>query len=446
MRRFFLQALLLLLLFCQPGLAQTDFPSPEAVAPTTATPSARPFVLDEQDEEVTGRLRDIFGQVPGLSGITVEVRGGVAVLRGEVLSLEASVQAAELAQKLEGVVAVDNGVQVASNLQQRISPALSKLYQKGSTFLSFLPLFGIAIMVVLIFLWLGRRVARWDWLFARFSDNVFVTDLLRHVAHLAVAALGFLIALELLEATALVGAVLGTAGVLGVAIGFAFQDMAENSLASILLSLRQPFAPNDLVTIDGQQGKVVRLTSRATILLTLDGNHLRIPNATVFKATILNFTRNPERRFTFAVGIDTEEQIPRAQALAVRTLARCPGVLSEPPPACVVETLGDSTVNLTLVGWVDQRASDFVKARSEAIRRLKEAFDEAHIIMPEPIYKVRMEQTERRQPAPPRSPSPASEVPSSSDDVAPERHLEERISEERQGDQPDLLGQAGNLE
>jgi small-conductance mechanosensitive channel len=159
-------------------------------------------------------------------------------------------------------------------------------------------------------------------------------------------------------------------------LGFAFQDLAENSLASILLSLRQPFAPNDLVSIDGQQGKVVRLTSRATTLLTLDGNHLRIPNATVFKATILNFTRNPERRFTFAVGIDTEELIPRAQALAVQTLATSPGVLRDPPPLCLVETLGESTVELSMVAWVDQRASDYVKARSEAIRRIKEAFDE----------------------------------------------------------------------
>lgn len=355
-------------------------------------------------------------------------------------------------------MAVDNGLTVATDLRERISPALTKLYQKGTAILSFLPLFAIAILIVLAFMALGRRVARWDWLFARFSQNVFVADLLRHIAQLIVIGVGFLIALELLEATALVGAVLGTAGVLGVAIGFAFQDMAENSLASILLSLRQPFAPNDLVEIDGRQGRIVRLTSRATILLTLDGNHLRIPNATVFKATILNFTRNPERRFTFTVGIDTEEQIPRAQTLAVRTLASSPGVLASPPPSCLVETLGDSTVNLTVIGWVDQKASDYPKTRSEAIRRVKEAFDEARIVMPEPIYKVRLEgSAAATAPVPEmgsetaRPSGDARKVEESSDDaavldIAPERHLEERIDQERREEEDDLLSHGGKQE
>src|SRR3546814_6600583 len=66
--------------------------------------------------------------------------------------------------------------------------------------------------------------------------------------------------------------------------------------SDLMLSLRQPFRANDHVVIEGHEGRVVRLTSRATILMTLEGNHLRIPNSTVFKAVILNYTRNPERR------------------------------------------------------------------------------------------------------------------------------------------------------
>src|SRR3546814_11391197 len=71
-----------------------------------------------------------------------------------------------------------------------------------------------------------------------------------------------------------------------------------------MLSRRQPFRANDHVVIEGHEGRVVRLTSRATILMTLEGNHLRIPNSTVFKAVILNYTRNPERRFDFELGIE----------------------------------------------------------------------------------------------------------------------------------------------
>ena len=95
--------------------------------------------------------------------------------------------------------------------------------------------------------------------------------------------LGLVAALQILEATALLGAVLGGAGVIGIALGFAVRDTVDNYVSSLMLSLRQPFRANDHVVIEGHEGRVIRLTSRATILMTLDGNHLRIPNSTVFK-------------------------------------------------------------------------------------------------------------------------------------------------------------------
>jgi len=337
------------------------------------------------DEALTAKLRDAFHQVEGLNQVTLEVRGGVAVLRGTVPSLESKMRAEELALKLDGVLTVDNELTVESRVDKRLSPALSGLYEKVASLLAFLPLMLVAGVLVTFFVVGGNLLRRWDWLYQRASGNVFVQDTLKQFTSLVFAMAGVLLALELVEATALVGAVLGTAGVLGIAVGFAFRDFAENSLASVLLSLRQPFAPNDLVDIDGHEGKVVRLTSRATILLTLDGNHLRLPNAAVFKATILNYTRNPERRFAFCLGVGTGEQLAPAQALAVRTLGTAPGVLANPKPQCLVEELGDSTVRLGVYGWVDQRTSEYLKVKSEAIRRVKEAFDEAVIIRPEPI-------------------------------------------------------------
>ena len=397
----------------------------------------------DQDQRATAQLREAYQQVDGLKGITLEARGGVAVLRGDVPSLEASLKAEELAQKVEGVLTVDNGLQIESKVTERLSPVLSKLRQKAQTFVTYLPLMGVAIITFMIFLAFGRSISRWDGIYRRLSGNVFIQDLLRQIAYFLSLAAGLLLALEILDATALVGAVLGTAGVLGVAIGFAFQDLAENSLASILLSLRQPFSPNDHVVIDGHEGKVVRLTSRATVLLTLDGNHLRIPNASVFKATILNYSKNPERRFRFTVGVDTEEDLTFARELALRTLKESTGVMSEPPPQCLVVELGDSTVNLDVVGWVDQREAEYLKVKSEAIRRVKESFDEAGILMPEPIYKVRMEQTEPAQRPVKKTPVVTAEE---AVDVSPETHLEQRILEERVSEEQDLLSTAARLE
>lgn len=390
------------------------------------------------DKRQTSQLREAFRQVEGLEQVTLEVRGGVVVLKGRVPSLEAKMRAEELAQKLDGVLAVDNGLTVEREVTERVSPVMSNLYAKLQALLTYTPLLGIALVVFGFFLWIAGTLSKWDWLYPKLSPNVFVQDLLRQVVYGAIALLGTLLALEILDATALVGAVLGTAGVLGVAIGFAFKDLAENSLASILLSLRQPFAPNDHVVIDGSEGKVVRLTSRATILLTLEGNHLRIPNSVVFKASILNFTRNPERRFSFLVGIDTEEDLGQALQLASATLLESPGIMASPPPRCFVEELGDSTVNLRMFAWVDQRESEFLKVKSEAIRRVKEAFDQHGVFMPEPIYKVRLEQASGKQ-SRPKPEHPVSKPADISADVSPDTHLEERINQERVEEERDLL-------
>lgn len=206
----------------------------------------------------------------------------------------------------------------------------------------------------------------------------------------AVLLAGVVVALKILNATALVGAVLGTAGVLGVALGFAFKDILENYLAGILMSLRQPFAPRDHVVINGNEGLVVALNSRATILMTLDGNHLRMPNALVFRSVRLNYTRNPTQRFEFDVGIGVNDDLIRSQQIGVAEMLNVKGVISAPPPRALIIGLGDSSVQMRFLGCLDQRQHDFMLVKSEAIRRVKLALEAAGMDLPEPIYRVQI--------------------------------------------------------
>jgi small conductance mechanosensitive channel len=196
------------------------------------------------------------------------------------------------------------------------------------------------------------------------------------------------LALEILDATAIVGAVLGAAGLVGLAIGFAFKNIMENYLSGILLSTRNPFEIGDVIEINGKAGKVAVLTARDTVLLTADGNHLRIPNSVVINSELLNYSRNPRRRFDFTVGVSVELDLEEARRIGMETLAKNPGVLADPKPMILVDSLGDSAVIVKFYAWVDQRESDFMKTKSEAIRMVKVAYDEAGIEMPEPIYRV----------------------------------------------------------
>src|SRR3546814_7123269 len=115
-----------------------------------------------------------------------------------------------------------------------------------------------------------------------------------------------------------------------ISIGFAIRDTVDNYVSSLMLSLRQPFRANDHVVIEGHEGRVVRLTSRATILMTLEGNHLRIPNSTVFNAVILNYTRNPARRFAFELGIEANDDPVAGMALGLRAPRALDFVLDTP--------------------------------------------------------------------------------------------------------------------
>ena len=131
--------------------------------------------------------------------------------------------------------------------------------------------------------------------------------------------------------------------------------------------MRNPFSINDFVNIDGHEGNILRLSSRATILISPDGNHIRIPNAMVFKAVITNYTRNPERRFQFDVGIATEQDLLAVRALATNTLKAVTGVLDEPKPIVLIQDLADAVVLLRIFAWVEINAPT-ISARCAARR------------------------------------------------------------------------------
>ena len=197
---------------------------------------------------------------------------------------------------------------------------------------------------------------------------------------------------------------------------------------------RQPFRPNDAIEIDGDEGKVIRLTSRATILLNWDGNHVRIPNATVYKARILNFSRNPERRFSFDIGVAYGTDLAAAKALADATIAGLPYVLKAPAANSWITELGGSEIGMTIAGWIDQRETDLQAARTEAIRQLLLAFERAGIEMPEPTYRLLTAEVEdgHAEAAAPRATAGAPADAAVQDVAAtPEHELETLVNEER---------------
>lgn len=276
-----------------------------------------------------------------------------------------------------------------SSLYERFGVAFDLMETKLVELVASAPLLLVAILIVLFAMWLGGFVARRMRVITRLGrSNPYMDGLLRSSVRALITLAGVLVALDLLGKTSLVTAVLGSAGVVGLVLGFAFKDIAENYIAGVLLSLRRPFSPGDHVRIDSHEGKVVSLTSRATVLMTMDGNHLQLPNGLVFKSVLLNFSRNPRRRFEFETNIGTQASWHQAMDTGLAALAAVDGVLADPAPNVLIKSLADSGATLQFQGWIDQTRNDLGKVRSEAMRRVRKTLRAAGILPPDVVQKV----------------------------------------------------------
>jgi small-conductance mechanosensitive channel len=408
-----------------------------ALAQTADQPTGTITLTDDAsaDAAIANRIRDILGELQGYEDISVTVSSGIVTLRGTTLDPGKATRLNELTSRVEGVVAIENAVQESTDVVERLNPAVERFRIRAVQLIAFLPLALVAlsvfVLVVIFGFWLARRQQPWD----RLSPNAFIADIYRQIIRLLFVIGGLVIALDIVNATALLSGILGAAGIVGLAIGFAVRDTVENFIASIMLSIRQPFRPNDTVEIEGDTGKVIRLTSRATILLSFDGNHIRIPNATVFKSRIVNFSRNAERRFTFALGVASDAELDHARTLALEVLNSLPFVLPVPEAAAWVESVDDSSITLSMAAWINQNETNITLARSEAIRLTQAAYDAEGIAAPVPSYRIEnlptsFQPVDKRSVSPvttpPSTPAPVQEVSATQD-----QELEKIVDQER---------------
>ncbi len=429
--------------------------SPARQLSTTTRPAP------ETDRQIRQHINAVFSQIESLADVEVSVRDGVVTLSGTTPNDSQARRAEALAGGTDGVVTVENKIESTLDLQSNVTPLLQGIQADLNRWIRALPLLLLSLLVFLTIGFAGHRLSKWTSLWNRVAPNPFLAELLGQGVRAAAIVFGAVIALNLVGATALIGTILGGAGVLGLAIGFAVKDSLENYVSSIMLSLRQPFRANDHVLINTHEGKVVRLTSRATVLMTLDGNHLRIPNSTVFKAVIVNYTRNPERRFEFKLGVDAADDPIAAMTTGLGAIRALEFVLGEPKPNANIDTVGDSNIVLSFMAWVDQRHTDFAKARSLAIRAAKLVLEERGFTLPEPIYRLKFDApgggaaeeasaagvaAEKRKS---NKRSVAADVQPSDAvlDVRPDTHLAEKVDEERAQDRgADLLDSAKPIE
>jgi len=341
------------------------------------------------DEEIRERIQSVMEATGWFNAPEVKVVDGVVFLNGFAETDEIKKWAGDLARNTQDVVAVANRIELSQPSAWDFRGARSGLAELSRDVIRSLPFLLVGLLILALSAgagWLTARSAR------HFLGPRVRAKLLRGVLAGGLGVIVFLagtyIVLRVSGLTQLALTVVGGTGLVGLAVGIAFRDITENFLASIFLSMQQPFEKGDLVEVVGVTGYVQQLNVRTTVLMTLDGNLVQIPNAAVYKTTLRNFTANPNRREDFVVGIGYDDAIDEAQEVALKVLVDHPAVLNDPEPWVLADDLGKATVNLKIYFWINGHEHSWLKVRSSVIRLVKRAFQQHGISMPDEAREI----------------------------------------------------------
>ncbi len=180
--------------------------------------------------------------------------------------------------------------------------------------------------------------------------------------------------------------VLAAAGILGIVIGFAAQTSVSNIISGFFLIADKPFEIGEAIEIDGQAGVVLDISLLSTRIRTFDNRYLRIPNSAVANARIVNLSRYEIRRLDIPVGIAYKENIQKALDILDSVIKSNENILLEPEPMIIITKFGESSIDFEIRVWI-QRSALFT-TRTELIKGIKNAFDDADIEIPFPHRTV----------------------------------------------------------
>jgi small-conductance mechanosensitive channel len=208
--------------------------------------------------------------------------------------------------------------------------------------------------------------------------------------------LGLAFASALRELGLDLGVLLGAAGVLTVAAGFAAQTSAANLISGLFLMSERPFVVGEVIEVGGTTGEVLSVDLLSVKLRTFDNLYVRVPNETLVKAQIKNLTRHPIRRYDMQVSVGYDAKMPKVREVLMDVAKRNPLALREPRPIIIFQGFGESGVNLQFSVWTAR--DNYIDLRNALAEEVKEAFEREGIEIPFP-HRVMLSQAAR----PPRT-------------------------------------------
>lgn len=250
-----------------------------------------------------------------------------------------------------------------------------------------LPNFVVAILIALTFSIIARLSSQaLKKVLHRTLESQQIANLLTSIFKVLVLLAGIFIALDFLGLSGTVTSLLAGAGIIGLAIGFAFQDMTENLIAGIAMGIRKPFQIGDVVEADDVFGTVKTINLRNTLVETFFGQLEVIPNKILFRNVLTNYSTKGIRRVEVPVGISYADDPEKAAEVIVEKINQYDFVIKNDETAVFAKEFADSSINLLVWFWIDYPGeTGYMQARHKAIVGIKQALESADILIPFPI-------------------------------------------------------------
>lgn len=273
--------------------------------------------------------------------------------------------------------------------KEMLDTVVGKLEGWLRTAIALLPNLALAILCIVITYFAAKFINKYSKKYLiKWHTNPTIAGFLARIFFTLVFFLGITLALSVLDLDRTVASMLAGLGIIGLALGFAFQNTAANLMCGIYITFNHPFRVGDVIkSKSGHDGKVIDINLRVTKIKTWDGPIVYIPNRMLVEEEFVNFTENGMRRVRIDCGVSYGDDLEKVEKVAIAAMQALPSRIQSEEVTLHWKEFGESSINFSVNIWLTYNREElkFVSVKNEAIKALKKAFDEQDIMIPFPI-------------------------------------------------------------
>jgi small conductance mechanosensitive channel len=274
-----------------------------------------------------------------------------------------------------------------NGIDKALELILSKLEKWGEHLVLMLPNITVAVVLLILTFVIARTVQNGlTRIMGRFTHSPAINNLISTLVYISLILIGIFFVLGVLKLDTVVVSLLASVGIIGLALGFAFQDIAANFISGIIIAVQKPFRVGDMIETNDYFGVIERITLRTIDIRRVTGELVKLPNKMVFENPVTNYSFYHMRRIDLDVGVSYAEDLERVAKIVIDCLQDVKNRIKDRPVEVMYDEFGDSSINFKARFWVSySRQGDYVGAKSDAIIKIKKAFDQNDILIPFPI-------------------------------------------------------------